>query len=281
MTITAPVPSIEPSNIPSNKPSGIPTSFPTNMPSVKPSLTPTIDYFELFNVSHYLDILFNSTIQKYNSTNLEMNVLFQNNMTSLLQEITYLFMTDAVVAIKISKIWANYHNYNGTIATYNYCKLHHTDTYNNQQITPNVTDVVYSSWIQFEIRFNNTEDEEEWQSDLDDIINIFGNELKNWYCFINDTISISYVQCELDDSPSDDGSLSENKKRNLSTFSLFFNVCVIAYFACIAFLGYIDAKYFRRNETFSVGSVMSAATYTVDIVSGMCKNGMFDVILRF
>ena len=35
--------------------------------------------------------------------------------------------------------------------------------------------------------------------------------------------------------------------------------------------GRIDAKCFRKNEIFSIGSIISATTYTVDIVSGLCR----------
>ena len=46
-------------------------------------------------------------------------------------------------------------------------------------------------------------------------------------------------------------------------------ICFMCCGVAIGLCGCIDAKFCRRNETFSIGAIVSATNYTVDIISGL------------
>ena len=77
---------------------------------------------------------------------------------------------------------------------------------------------------------------------------------------------IQFLSVIVDD---DESGNSGTNNDNLQFFRLLFTICTLGFFICITIFGYIDGKFFRRNEIFSIGSTMSAATYTLDIISGL------------
>ena len=146
----------------------------------------TSDSGNSFNISQTLDILCSSTTTQYNATNLDKNIQFRDDVTSLLQEVSNLFVTDntnGALAVNISKIWA----YNDIYSTDNYCDLDYSDSYYDIDL-----ELVYSSWIRFEFKFNTVDNQQEWISDIDSIITVVGFELKKFKYFVNDTISVGY-----------------------------------------------------------------------------------------
>ena len=268
-------PSITPSNIPSHNPSNAsinynyPTELPSQLymptsnliatfdPSNSPSLIPsnaapvyttfasTVSDFQLFNVSQVLDLVFNSTLKRYNASNLLVNSMLQNDMVSLLEQVSESKISntiDNVIAIKINAIWV----YNGSVE-------------NDCELEENINDDrYYLSWIRFYIKFINLEKQEQWDSELEEIIDVFGNELSKLEYFINDTISISYCTSS--------GSQSVNNFEYSSTVG---TVCIMSFFLVIGLCACVDARIVRRNESFSIIAILSAAAYTVDIVSGV------------
>ena len=254
-------PSKSPSESPSESPSQNPSQFPTNIPS----LAPTIDYyFHCFNISNFVNILFNSQMQQHNATNLNNNIFLQNDMVNLLEQVSHSVITDQkinVIAIKITKIWA----YNKSVSDNCLIDNYTINNNNNQQ--------TYSSWIHFELKFSNSDSEENWDAQLDTIINIFGNDLAKSGHFNNDTISLSYCQFKDSSTLTVDHDVNDqdstNPSKDLEYSSLIFTICVISCFTLISLFGFIDAKLVRRNEIFSIGAIMPAATYTLDVVSGL------------
>lgn len=61
----------------------------------------------------------------------------------------------------------------------------------------------------------------------------------------------------------------QQNESDLSDFTTRFTICTVGCFVFVAICGHIDAKFLRRNEIFSAAGIMSSATYTVDIVSGV------------
>ena len=54
--------------------------------------------------------------------------------------------------------------------------------------------------------------------------------------------------------------------------SIYIVIGTICFTCCgivIGLCGYVDAKFCRRNETFSIGAIISATNYIVDIISGL------------
>ena len=271
--IPSSLPTIYPTQLqfPSHIPSEIPSSEPSNIVSItiattndiSRSETPAtiINYFELFNISQKLDILFNSTMKKHNTTNLKDNTVFQKNMTSFLKERSHLLIADStttVIAVKITNIWL----YNGNVS--DHCELENTQTTVNTEDG----DFIYSSWIRFVVKFNNSGTLNEWNNKLESIIDILVDDLTNFEYFVNDTISLSY--CTLQDSLLI-GSQTGKSNTNLESVSIILTIVIMSSFIVISLFGYIDATLIRRNEIFSIGAIMAAPTYTLDVISGLCK----------
>lgn len=59
---------------------------------------------------------------------------------------------------------------------------------------------------------------------------------------------------------------------DLRYYTFISTICIICFFILIAICGRIDARLLRRNEIFSIGAIVSATTYTVDIFSGLFCN---------
>ena len=262
-------PSMNPTTIPSNIPNSynynytnISNSIPTTQafePSAthtSTSFTPftsrttTINYFKLFNFTQILDILFNSTLKKYNATNLNNNIVLKSAIVSVLEQVSESKISntiDNVIAIKIQQIWL----YNQSLDEDN-CfgeKL--------EQLTSDH----YLSWIRFYVKFVDLEKQQEWINALEEIIDLFENEISKLEYFINDTISVYY--CESSESHSGNNSIS------LQLYTITVTICIISLFILIGVCACTDARLFRRNENFSINVILSAGTYTVDIISGV------------
>ena len=275
------IPSKMPSNMPSNMPSGMPSStpskMPSKMPSIEPSSQPTIDYFLLLfnhNNSQHFDILFNSTNEKYNSTNLQHNNSLQNEFVDVLQESSYWIanLDISQIAFKINQIWM----YNGSVD--NDCQLENQGNNNNEH-------KFYLSWIRFNVTFSNSRNKQEWTNKLDNIINEFSRRLSQtskYFSSINNTIFISYCVDRITTTTttiattiSTTALISQSSGHNssgttaLESFTTLITICIVCVFICVASCGFIDATFFRRNEIFSITCIASATTYTCDIVSGM------------
>ena len=72
-------------------------------------------------------------------------------------------------------------------------------------------------------------------------------------------------------STDDNATSSKRSDSNLEFFTVISTTCIISCFVFIALCGCIDATFYRRNEIFSMGAIISATTYTVDIVSGTAR----------
>ena len=259
-------PSMNPTTIPSNIPnnfnynySNISNLIPTTQvfePSETPtsftpftSRTTTVNYFQLFNLTSILDILFNSTLKKYNATNLNNNIVLKSDIARVLEQVSESKISntiDNVIAINIQQIWA----YNQSLDVDNCfgAKL--------EQLTSDH----YLSWIRLYVKFIDLDKQEEWINALEEIIDVFDNEISKLEYFINDTISIYY--CESAESHSGNNSI------NLQLYTIIVTICIISLFLLIGFCACADARMFRRNENFSISAILSAGTYTVDLVSG-------------
>ena len=204
-------------------------------------------------------------MQQHNATNLEKNINLQNDMINLLKQASNWFadIANDEIGMIIEKIWAYNYNDNGSSqhGNNNNCSLENgTPQLNSEKY-------YYLSWIRFDVRFVTSDNRETWKNSLKDVIYAFGNQLSETDHFINDTISIYYCQLESPDATLEP---SQNQNvNNLDNFSITFTICVVSFFIIIAICGRIDAKFIRKNEIFSIGSIISATTYTADIVSGV------------
>ena len=251
---------IEPSFSPTVAPSNQPTITLSPSFMIMQSFSSTIDPFNNFNVTEILVILFNSSLTQYNAISLANNNLLQNNITSLLQQQSQSEIennndkNNHVIVIEIEKIWA----YNGSII--DNCQLKNgIDNVKNEY-----SELYYLSWILFQVKFVDSDKKDDWLKELDFIMRIFENELKEWEYFINDTISIDY--CHVDSSSIE---ANGSKHNDLEIFSIILTIGMLSLFILISLFGCIDAKFVRRNEFFSIGAIMSAATCILDVVSGM------------
>lgn len=268
------LPSIEPTNQPSDIPSNMPTSVePTAITQTNatdnPSLTSTqgYNYFQLFNTSHTLDILIHSTLKQFNATNLKSNLILQNIISSLLEETSDSVITHeriTVIATNITKIW----DYDYNNSTSDNCIL---ENIGNNQDTPGL---IHASGIRFEVRFRNPIYLQRWENNSDIIMRIFRNELAKSDYLINQTISISYCHLQSQKSHSNSPSFDDHDQ-NLAYFGIIFTFCTMCFFIFIGICGCIDATLCRRNEIFSIGATISAATYSVDIISGKKVHQLF------
>ena len=59
---------------------------------------------------------------------------------------------------------------------------------------------------------------------------------------------------------------------NSGLYTIIGTVCIICCGLLLGLCGCIDSMLCRRNEIFSIGAIISATTYTVDIVSGTWYN---------
>lgn len=142
------IPSDNPTQIPSKSPSNLPTTTsarPSTIPSTIPTLQPSINYFEMFNFSQVLDILFNSTLQQYTASNLEKNKVLQTVIAGLLQQVSESKISNTVeniIAIATTQISA--HNSSFDKHCQLESELEHTDNSYN-----------YLSWLRFYVKFAN------------------------------------------------------------------------------------------------------------------------------
>ena len=259
---------------PSIFPTTIPTETPMNSAS-SPTPTPTtLNYFQLFNFSQALNILVNSSTQQYNSAHqLKNNAILQQDISSLLEEASEYMISntrDEVIAIQIDQIW-----------DYNYTNISHTNCNGKENIS--LSESFYLSWIRFNIKFSSSKKQDAWENNLEYIIQILDNQMSKLDYFINDTVSIVCYCLSSDDSsnnqsgnqpsvtpsvpPSDQITVNDNSGDDMAYLIVI--ICIIGCFICIGLCGCVDAKFIRRNEIFSFGAVMSMATYTIDIVSGL------------
>lgn len=233
------------------------TSAVTLSLSTSPPPSPkTIAYIynvSLFDFGQSLQILLNSTIKQHNATNIQKNTNLQNDIIESLQYVTYLVTgtENDEVAIKIEQIWA----YNGSDDKN--CQLQNSENEEETQLSQ----WRYASWMHFNITFIDSNKRDTFQDRAKFIVVPFGSYLSTLHYFVNDTISVSYCQLVTTTENDADGT-------NLKDFGIIFTICIVSGFICIAICGYIDAIIFRPNEIFSIGAIMSSATYTVDIVSG-------------
>ena len=246
-------------------PSNAPTMYASLYPSLITIRTTASDiYRESFNFSQILDILFNSTMKKYNSTNLNNNIILQNDIIIYLLEQASNWIAGVQndeIEIKITSIWG----YDGTIG--DKCQLKKAGSNGDVelQLDPQRTDLFYLSWIRFNISFVTLDKRNEWKSDVDDVIEAFSNQLTVSHYFINDTISILYCPLE---KTQENNAIRHVNTITLEYFAIIFTICIVNFFIFIAICGCIDATFIRRNEIFSIGAIMSVATYTIDIFSG-------------
>ena len=227
----------------------------------------TTDSFESFTISQSLVTQFNSTMQQHNATNLENNFILQNSIIAILKEKSddrIQYTNNDVIEITISQIWAYSGSYSfGDYDSNNNCKLQYMDEDYNKQDSDD-SGLIYSSWIQFNVTFSSYDKQNEWQSKFEGIFDAFSNQLSKLNYFVNDTISIAY--CSFTDVQRIETSKNVN---NLDFSTIILPICIMGVFILIAICGYIDANVIRRNEIFSIVSIMTAATFTVDIVSGL------------
>ena len=93
----------------------------------------------------------------------------------------------------------------------------------------------------------------------------FDNSKDNCACFKN-----SYRMNETDSRGNEkQGSETSGQLRALSEINTYVIVGCSVWFAVFAILGYIDAKYIRKNELFRWTGIVFCGTYTLDFVSGM------------
>ena len=255
-------------------PACYPTSDPTTSapspPSISPTNSPTtINYFDRFNITQILVILFNSTMAQHNATGLANDVFLQNNLTSLLQQRSQSGIgnnqnnnkDNPMIVIEIEKIWA----YNASIS--DNCELKYSiDKVNNEY-----SKSYYLSWIRFEVKFLNLDTKVDWLQEIDFVMRIFEEELAELEYFINDTISVNYCNVDTVDK-------NEITNSSLQSFSMISTICVLSVFFCISLFGYIDSTFVRRNENFSFGAIMFAAMCILDVLSGVC---VFDALFGF
>ena len=106
-------------------------------------------------------------MQQHNATNLENSIALLNDMTTLLDQASHSLITNSkkiVISSKISHIWA--HNSSWV----DKCQLQNEDS----EIIVTNYDLVYSSWIRFEIKFINSNEQDEWENELQSIIESIG-----------------------------------------------------------------------------------------------------------
>ena len=266
-------PSTAPS--PSASPSALPSASPTVAPSLTPSSSPTIDYyFHLFNYSYNLDVLFGSTLSQYNTTSLKNNENLQNDMIDQFEESSYSAITNQrnrVLETKINKIWT-YHGNNVNDS----CQLKNISGDTVDTYKPVDHKIDYLSWLRFEFKFKNNDIKDDWETHLEYIMRLFRNDLSRNSHFINDTISVYYCQLTNASATStNENDVQSTSKTNeneyLDRLSLNVTISVLSGLFLLSLFGLIDSKLFRRNEIFSIGSIIPAATYFLDVVSGMCK----------
>ena len=259
------IPSKEPTTIPSANPTGDHTIIPTIIPTMNPTADPSSSMLfstttsTVFNFVVVLDLLFNSTMKQHSAKNLDTNVDLKNDIIIVLEEASnwIVQIQDSDMETNIHKIW----DFNGTVN--NNCQLENTNGKNDIVLAE--SELYYISWIRLFVAFVNSNDRDEWKDELEDIINVFSIRLSESDYFVNDTISIAY--CVIDSS-----STTVDKNTNdLELFSIIITISIIGCLMCIAIFGCIDATFCRKNEVFSVGAIMSATSYTVDIVSGLCR----------
>ena len=248
-------------------PTRAPTRLPTH-PTPIPTYIPTSGPTPIFNSNQIIDILFNSTMTKYNATNLEINVQLQNDFISLLEHFTDLVIkTDSnnnEILIEIFKIWAFSQTVDVDVDDNCNNKLE------NEEIDKYDQGLYYLSWIRFNVNFIDSNKKDELDSEIINIINLFETQLLQMDYFVNDTVSIYYCQS--------DSSNSSSTHDDFTMFSIVGTICIIGSFVGIAICASVDAMFCRRNEIFSTYSIISAAAYTVDFFSGVVRLFVFSCL---
>ena len=284
-TFPTAIPTADPT-FPASMSTSMPTIIPTIMPTVIPTTDPTVfktiygmtnsptvipvEGLQLndlnFTFSYTLDILLNSTIQHtdidYNYSILNVNnKSLANNIVASLEEISYLVANIDNKEITIIMQQMLSYNDSETNTVHSKCVLQKSDSIQE-------TDQYVSwqaNWIRMNVTFIDFYKLEQWENKLEYIIGPFDRLLSKSDYFINDTILISYCQSQSQDINVFE---DEDSKDELKSLTIFVTVCVLGSFIIIGICGCIDAVFCRQNEVFSIGAVISSATYTVDIVSG-------------
>ena len=144
-------------------------------------------------------------------------------------------------------------------------------------------DEVYATYIIFRVIFFEETTMLNWQNDIDLILEILPEYiLLNWN--ISDTVDSSqvisnvtlvfietettgeslYTTTEANDDTKDD-----DKDAIAELNGVYYNVILFvgSIYLCLAIFGQLDAKVFRKNDTFAVWTIFVAALYTFDFIS--------------
>lgn len=279
-----------PTIIPSNQPTSTPTNIPT-APSVSPSSAPTVFSFtdNDHNHSAVVVLLINSTVLNQASSSDD------SEWTDLIKAMTYASMdvrysiqdADNDIDVEIINI---------------------TDYFQVQAIIPDgglrrrsmrrrLQQSLFAAKVIFFISLPTYRDLKLWLLERDDIIDVFEDNLKDYWgdesvsgvAILNvrtvidypSTTPWTYTNPDTNTTAKDGGNGGSSSGisgtfsgSDLDTLSIYTLTVLLIGGLLITIGGLIDAKYFRHNELFHAGTMILVLMYLLDVVSGRLMYAM-------
>ena len=263
-------PSLQPSNIPSINPTAEPTIVPSIVPTQSPINSVMIDVTTATTQgttveTYSTDLTITIVSSVYNATHINSDSKLQNGIVNGL--------IDASVTVRFDLTDDNEIE----------CKIISVENSDNgnqrrRRLLGNGNNTVYSTDVELLVSFYEETLQVNWETDIDNVISLLSDNIVSEWNITDDdsndgnvlTIeSYSFVNNNNDNLGDDD---DNGNDEILDKLDFFYNIILISLafvFGVIAIVGTIDAWYIRVNDTFGWSTIVIAAFYTFDLISGM------------